>query len=207
MTSQIWLLLSLLSQAVACPCRTQELQHPHGGPREQCVRCSGMCMMQRVLSTCKQTWKAWRACAQTACQAWVLILNDLLCCDMAINSMTSLYKRQDQLLAKSCFLHDAILTCICRRRISHQGHVAMPLLDLSKLKTSSSNNSIFSKNLTPRESDKTETDAQLCFESSVSRPVHKDAPLMDNRCYIYRAVTTQVWQEHDVPTMHAAIVD
>lgn len=35
-------------------------------------------------------------------------------------------------------------------------------------------------------------DAALCFEASCNRAVRPGAPLVDNRCYVYRAIGPQV---------------
>ena len=67
----------------------------------------------------------------------------------------------------------------------------VPALDMSKVKGCSGCGAV-PKPLTQEQVVAGADDAALCFEASANRAVHKDALLVDNRCYIFRAATGQV---------------
>jgi hypothetical protein len=46
--------------------------------------------------------------------------------------------------------------------------------------------------LTEHEAQDHPSDAALCFEANSNRAVNSRAPMVDNRCYVYKAMGKQV---------------
>ena len=71
----------------------------------------------------------------------------------------------------------------------------LPMLNFGKLKTGKE--TIFSRNLSAEELHQpvSASDAELSFEDEamqLPRPAHAHAPVVDNRCYVYRPVAPDV---------------